>query len=270
MLWIVQEDIYARNQQYNLFDALTRLDIPFIKVQVNNNKIEPDIPAGNESQIITNGSIMLSNIGKAKGWEPGSLFNDNFSYKVWAEHYKELLINKNAVVSSLKNAKVHADKIFARPVLDNKSFNGRVFTKEEFLKFQADSVNLNPSSPKPDIEILVSAPKAIGQEHRHYIVDGEVITSSRYKLAGKANFKEGADDAVIDVVKKAIKLFQPARAFVLDTYIAGDEIGIVEIGCICHAGLYDADLIKLVSALDSMPIEPKFDTKEHRSNKPKR
>ena len=270
MLWIVQEDIYARNQQYNLFDALTRLDIPFVKVQVNNNKIEPDIPAGNESAIITNGSIMLSNIGKAKGWEPGSLFNDNFSYKVWAEHYKDLLINKNAVVSSLKDAKVTSDKVFARPVLDNKSFNGKVFTKEEFLKFQADSISSKQGSPKPDIEILVSTPKAIGQEHRHYIVDGEVITSSRYKLAGKANFKEGADDAVIDVVNKAIKLFQPARAFVLDTYIAGDEIGIVEIGCICHAGLYDADLIKLVSALDSMPFEQKLDAKEQKSNKLKR
>jgi hypothetical protein len=259
MLWIVQEDIYARNQQYNIFDALTRLDIPFIKVAVNNNKIEPDIPADNTTPIITNGSIMLSNIAKAKGWEPGSLFNNNFSYKVWSEHYKDLLINKNAVVSTLKDAVVHSDKIFARPVLDNKSFNGKVFTKEEFLKFQKNSINSEKGSPKPDIEILISTPKSIGQEHRHYIVDGEIITSSRYKFAGQPNFKEGADEAVIDVVNKAIKIWQPARAFVLDTYIAGDEIGIVEIGCICHAGIYDADLIKLVSALDSMELNKELD-----------
>lgn len=38
----------------------------------------------------------------------------------------------------------------------------------------------------------------------------------------------------------------------LDTYIAGDEIGIVEIGCICHAGFYEANIMKLVNALDSM------------------
>lgn len=267
MLWIVQEDIYARNQQYNLFDALTRLDIPFVKVQVNNNKIEPDIPPGNESPIITNGSIMLSNIGKAKGWEPGSLFNDNFSYKIWSQYYKDLLINKNAVVSTLKDAIVHGDKIFARPVLDNKTFNGKVFTKEEFLTFQENSINSKQGSPKSDIEILISTPKNIGQEHRHYIVDGEIVTSSRYKLAGKANFKEGADDAVIDVVKKAIALWQPARAFVLDTYIAGDEIGIVEIGCICHAGLYDADLMKLVSALDSMNLEQTLEKTEKKNNR---
>lgn len=38
-----------------------------------------------------------------------------------------------------------------------------------------------------------------------------------------------------------------------DTYVAGSDIGIVEIGGICHASIYDADLMKIVSALDSMP-----------------
>lgn len=47
-------------------------------------------------------------------------------------------------------------------------------------------------------------------------------------------------------------LWQPARAYVLDTYIAGDEIGIVEIGGICHAGFYEADVQKVVMALDGM------------------
>jgi len=255
MLWIVQKDIHAKNQNYSLIEALTRLDIPFVEVDVEKNTITPDIQSGNAEPIITNGSIMLSNIGKAKGWIPGSLFNDNFSYKIWSEHYGDLLINKDAVVSSLKDAVVTSDKIFARPVLDNKSFNGKVFTKEEFLKFQESSINQKPGSPKSDIEILISKPKSIGQEHRHYIVDGEIVTTSRYKFAGQPNFKEGCDHAVLDVVNEAIKRWQPARAFVLDTYVSGDEIGIVEIGCICHAGMYDADLMKLVVALDSMPLD---------------
>ena len=76
MLWVVQKDLHARNQKYNLIEALTRLDIPFIEVDVDKNTITPDIPAGDSEPIITNGSIMLSNIGKAKGWVPGSLFND--------------------------------------------------------------------------------------------------------------------------------------------------------------------------------------------------
>ena len=162
--------------------------------------------------------------------------------------------DKDAIVSSLRNAIVQSDTVFARSVLDNKSFNGRVFTKEEFLTFQKNSIDLKPGFTHLDTEILISKPKKIGQEHRHYIVDGETITSSRYKFAGTPKFHEGCDQEVLDVVKKAINKWQPARAFVLDTYISEGEIGIVEIGCICHAGMYHADLMKLVMALDSMPL----------------
>ena len=144
------------------------------------------------------------------------------------------------------------------PILDNKTFNGRLFTRAEFFKFQQDSINEKSGIPKPSTQILISPPKNIGQEHRHYIVDGEIVTSSRYKLAGQPNFSEGCDEAVLAVVKSAINIWTPSRAFVLDTYIAGDEIGVVEIGCICHAGFYEANIMKLVNALDSMSIENKI------------
>lgn len=258
MLWLVQKNLYNENRRGELLNCLSRLNIPFLEINVNNNDIDQEIPLDNQLPIITNGSIMLSQIAQKRNWKPGSLLNDNFSYSVWSEYYNDLLLNKNSVISSLRDAKVFSDNVFVRPILDNKSFNGKLFTKEEFLKFQNDSIHLVSGLPRPDIDILVSQPKKIGQEHRHYIVDGEVITSSRYKLAGTPNFSEGADKAVIDVVKQAISIWQPSRAFVLDTYISGDDIGIVEIGCICHAGLYQCDLMSLINALDSMQIHNEY------------
>lgn len=254
MLWIVQEDLFIDNKRGALLETLARLDIPCVQVKVSNNTITPDIPDDYEP-IITNGSIMLSNIARARNWSPGSLFNDNFSYEMWAPQYKDLLLNKDAVFSTLGEADFSADRLFVRPVLDTKTFNGKVFTRNDFLELQAASVKGDTRAPKPDTPIVLAQPKTIGQEHRHYIVDGRVVTSSRYKLSGQPNFKEGVDDAVLDVVKQAISIWQPARAFVLDTYIAGNEIGIVEIGGICHAGLYEANLMKLVDALDTMPLD---------------
>lgn len=256
MLWIIQENLYNENKRDDLINALTRLDIPFLLVNVHQNKIEPDIPLDNTLPIITNGSIMLSNIARARGWEPGGFLNDNFSYTVWAEHYKELLLNKNAAITTIKNAKAPNQNMFMRPILDNKSFNGKVFTPEEFLLFQKNCVESTPGFTSPETEIILAPTKKIGQEHRHYIVDGKVITSSRYKLSGQPNFAKGADQAVIDVVNQALSVWQPARAFVLDTYIAGEEIGIVELGSICHAGLYEADIMRLIDALDNMPNYP--------------
>jgi hypothetical protein len=256
MLWIVQDEMYTENRRHELLGALDRLDIPFTLVKVSGNTTYPEVNVEIGDPVITNGSVMLSNIAKARGWAPGSFLNDNFSYETWSKNYADLILNKNAKVCALRDAKVTAPRVFARPVLDDKTFNGRVFELDEFLALQRDSVERKKGSADPDTKILLSSPKTIGQEHRHYIVDGHIVTSSRYKLSGMANFREGADDAVLDVVKKAIGLWTPARAFVIDTYVSGDEIGIVEIGCIAHAGLYEADLIKLVSALDSMPMDP--------------
>lgn len=254
MLWIIQKNLFTENRREDLIQALTRLNINFIMVEVNNNNITPEIPIDNTQPIITNGSIMLSNIARTRGWNPGSLFNDNFSYDIWSHHYKDMILN-NGVISTIKDAKFDEDTFFVRPILDNKSFNGRVFSRQEFSKFQQDAINLQFDMPKPDTQIVISKPKTIGQEHRHYIVDGQIITSSRYKLSGQPNFHEGADENVLQVVRDAINIWQPARAFVLDTYIAGNDIGIVEIGSICHAGLYESDLIKLVNALDSMLLD---------------
>ncbi len=206
MLWVVQTNLYTQNIRGDLFNALERLGINYLAVEVDNNKITPDIPEGNLEPIITNGSIMLSNIARNRGWKPGSLLNDNFSYDVWAPHYSDLLLNKKAVVSSLKDAQVFDDKVFARPILDNKTFNGQVFTKRDFLKFQDECLNFKSGRPHPDTQILLSKPKNIGQEHRHYIVDGQIVTSSRYKLSSQPNFIEGCDENVKEVVNKAIKI----------------------------------------------------------------
>lgn len=257
MLWLVQKNLYNENRRGDLIEALSRLDIPFLEVEVSNNTITPEIPSEYfNTPIITNGSIMLSNIARERNWQPGSFLNDNYSYSIWSKYYHDFLLNKDMRTSSLREAFLLSSEeaIFVRPVLDNKSFNGTVFSREEFLLFQKNSLNAVLGSPCADTQILISQPKNIGQEHRHYIVNREIVTSSRYKLAGQPNFKEGCDQRVLDLVQQAIDLWTPAPAFVLDTYIAGDEIGIVEIGGICHAGLYEADIIKLVYNLDNIPL----------------
>lgn len=257
MHWIIQKDIHAKSLNLDLTYALERLGISYTEVDVHHYQTSPviDCEVINEP-IMTNGSIMLSKIAHSNNWFSGLEFNDNFDYKIWSERYSDFLLNKG-IISSLADAKPLGDEFFARPVLDNKSFNGTVFTKEKFLAFQQRSVLGDPSVAKPDIEIIVSPKKKIGQEHRHYIVDGCIVSSSRYKFDGTPNFKEGCDQVVLDFVSNVISSWQPSRMFVLDTFIHGDEIGIVEIGFLGHAGIYDADLMKIVHALDSMPVTKK-------------
>ena len=70
MLWVVQEDLFIENKRRALLAALDRLGIPVLLVKVANNQIDPDISVDPSSPIITNGSVMLSNIAVARSWWP--------------------------------------------------------------------------------------------------------------------------------------------------------------------------------------------------------
>lgn len=250
MFWVVQEDLFIENRRYDLVQALERMGIPYALVKAASGEISPVVDA--DGPIITNGSIALSNIAITRGWKPGSLFNENFSYEVWKPYFSEWLLNRDAIFTTLGEIDITSDKAFVRPLLDDKSFTGKVMSRDEIDRMRDDATAGVPNSFSPAMKVLIATPKRIGQEHRHYIVDGEVVTSSRYKLSGTVNYSEGADTDVVNFAERMAAIWSPARAFVLDTYVAGDEIGIVEMGCICHAGLYQADVMKYVAALDSM------------------
>ncbi len=246
MFWVVQDNLFQQNERAVVLETLRRFDIPHQLVNVTNkSEVIPDID--HDGAIITNGSVMLSKIANQRGWKPGSLFNENFSYDVWHPHYRNYLLNRDAIFTTIANADPNLETFFVRPVADNKSFTGQVMTKDAFKSWQSDIIEHHGTMP-----ILYASVKAIGQEHRHFIVDGKVVSSSRYKLGSEANQNRTIDPYVIEFASHMASIWQPARAFVLDTYIAGDEIGVIEIGCICHAGFYDADVQKIIMALDGL------------------
>lgn len=250
MFWVVQDDLFQQNERAVLLDTLQRFGIPHQIVSVTvQAALVPEVD--HTGPILTNGSILLSHIANQRGWIPGSLFNDQFSYDIWHPHFQAYLLNREAVFTTIAEAAPLMDVFFVRPLADDKSFTGRVMTRSAFTAWQSDVV-ARRGSLTPDLRILYAPVKVIGQEHRHFIVDGQVVSSSRYKLGGAANQTAVIDPYVIAFAARMAGLWQPARGFVLDTYVAGDEIGIVEIGGICHAGFYAADVQKIVMALDSM------------------
>lgn len=255
MFWVIQEDIFQENGREMLIHTLEKMEIPHqvVKIVPISHELIPDVTE--TGHIITNGSILLSKIARERGWTPGGFLNDNFSYHVWYPYFKKHLLNDDAIFTTVAEANPQWDDVFVRPVLDSKSFNGQIMTREEFDTWKANILKGDNSYVFPDTEIIYATPKRVGQEHRHFIVDGKVITSSRYKLNGRMNQLAGADDHIIKFTTRMASIFSPARAFVLDTYITGDEVGIVELGCLCNAGFYKADVQKLVMALEGVDCQ---------------
>jgi hypothetical protein len=251
-IWVIQEDLFQENGRAVLIDTLEKMGIPFqvVKIVPFSHDLIPEITT--TGNVTVNGSVLLSKIARERGWAPGGFLNDNFDYRVWHPYFKDYLLNSDAVFTTVAEAAPTWNDIFLRPVLDNKSFNGQVMSQEEFTEWKADVMAGDNSYVKPDTEIIYASPKNVGQEHRHFIVEGRVVTSSRYKLNGRPNQAAGADDYIVEFANKMAAIFSPSKAFVLDTYVTGDEIGIVELGCAANAGFYKADVQKYVMALEEL------------------
>lgn len=241
-MWVIQSDMFQINERDAILSVLDRFDIEYQIVSLaSDGSLTPEID--HDGSIITNGSVMLSRIARERGWHPGGFLNDNFSYDVWYPHFKNRLLNRDAIFSTLHTADPPLDRFFIRPLSDNKSFTGRVMERSDFNTWR---------SSMPDMDVLYAPARAIGQEHRHFIVDGKVISSSRYKMGQIASTSSMVDRSIVSYAEHAASIWSPARAFVLDTYVTEDEIGIVELGCIGNAGFYAADVQKIVMALNEV------------------
>ena len=246
MFWVVQKNLYHEIGFIGLMDTLERFEIPHATVEITETKnIEPDINP--EGLVMVCGAIAMSKIAARKGWHPGSFLNENFHFDKWREHYGDHLLNNDAIVSQLKDVKFWWPKFFLRPCEDTKSFTGRLFTWEDFeswrTKFQG----------KDDFHVSMSSPKDIFREYRFFVVDGELITWSQYKLGNTVTWHlSDVDDDIKEFAKNMVKLWEPARAFVIDIALTREGCKIVELNNINSAGFYAADIPKLVMALDSM------------------
>jgi len=288
MLWVVQNNLYNEVGYARFIKALERLQVDYLIVKPVpfTNKILPadydsweeDFDSTPELEIDPNQKIMicgatsLSRIAKSKGWTPGSYLNDNFDFSKWRDGFgKENILNGDATVGTISNIKVNpADHYFLRPVHDTKSFSGVVMSKydlDDWLKSigQIEEEEFVPLHK--NTEIMISSVKEIYAEYRMFIVNSKVVTGSRYKLGNKVTSDENVPDDVYRYTNRMVRLWQekvdctlaifpsayaPAKAFVMDIAITPLGMKVIEINNINSAGFYDADVQKIIMAIEDL------------------
>jgi len=99
--------------------------------------------------------------------------------------------------------------------------------------------------------ILVSKPYNLHKEWRLYIVDGEIVTASRYRTNFKLS-KSSTDipEDMLDFARNRMKEYMPHKNFAMDICSVHDgTYYIIECGCLNSVGFYHADINKLVKAV---------------------
>jgi len=258
MYYIVQKNVFKEVNYTNIISALDRLKLEYEIVEVI-PFVEYFKFKTERKDVFPFGSLKMASLSQKYGWYPGSQMNDNHDYMVYKDYYKENLLNYDSRIIKFGDIDFFSEEpFFARPTKDTKVFSGQTFdmyTWRESVKNALHNANEARKQGFPAIldentEVQICSIKKIKQEFRFWIVKGEIITASQYKLGNRVVLNDVIDDAVYDFCKEMIKIFELNEAFVMDIALTKDGYKIIECGCINCSGFYAANMQKILMALE--------------------
>lgn len=273
MFWVIQNNLYNEYGYTRLMETINRFSIPHavVKPVPVIHKLLPsdfdshsyygdinDVPEpfiDESGNIMVCGAVTLSKIAKERGWEPGSFINDNFDFEHWRANYGTELLNHDSKVCTFENVSDYWDTFFIRPCLDSKSFTGTVYDWNDFASWRDDVLSLDDElcPIKRDTMVSYCGVKNILREYRFFVVDGEIVTGSQYKIGNRVLYTSDIDQDIIDYAKRMVTIWQPARAFVIDVaLVSGGDLKVIEINNINSAGFYASDVQKFILAIEEM------------------
>ncbi|WP_163864570.1 ATP-grasp domain-containing protein [Myxococcus eversor] len=253
MHWVVQNNLFNERGFHDLMQALERGGIPhtLVKVIPFDGGVEPTVDV--TGPVVVMGSLSLARYAKARGWTPGAFVNERFDFRVWREHLGEHLLNTDAHVCRFGEVPMQAKPFFIRPCLDDKSFSGMVTSWEDFERWR-ESALAEPENTQvtADTWVAVSELRHIQSEYRMVVVDGRVVTGTRYKLGDRVFSSPEVEPDVWTFAQRMADRWGPDRAYALDVFVHEQKPYIGEINTLNSAGFYGYDVGKMVAALEAM------------------
>lgn len=258
MFWVIQNNIFSENNYEKFVYYFDLYNIPFQEVKIIPfvHEIEPDVGV-DIGPVMCIGGLTMHKIAKKKFWYLGSFLNDNFNYKLFNDHWKENMLNYDAIYANFGDIKQPPwEEFFIRPTHDSKACSGHVTNWTNFSIWRKKIVKDKETYTHLDenTEMILSSPKQIYSEFRFFILDGRIVTYSQYKMGGKAYLSVMVDNETISFVEDMIKIWQPARAFVIDVAKTENGMKIVEINNFNSSGLYYCEPQKIIEAIETMPL----------------
>lgn len=253
MYYVVQENLFREYHFQTLLECLKRGGLEYELVAyrpfVHHVSVKTD-----RKDVWFFGSVNAGMVLGHKDWNPGVLYNEKHNFDVYMKEYGDNLLNSDAttMVFDVIMLGWADDEYFIRPTRDTKTFESKVYERREWNDYVLELGTDVREQIRQETRMMFCTPKSnIQQEIRCWIVDGEPVTMSQYKIGRRVNMlnMDHNEEAYI-FSKKMARIFSPSRAFVLDICLYNDEYKIVEINCINMSGFYDCDMSKLIQALE--------------------
>lgn len=249
MRWIIQDNLYNEDGYVNLISALDRMEQQYdiVKVIPFAHELVPDVDY--DEPVVVMGSNTLVKIAKAKKWTPGAWTAKGFDYRKWKKNLGKHLLNYESEVVRFGDVVPPLfEEFFIRPIHDFKEFAGIVITPENFVAWQEKAVSYGDTLNE-DTLVAMSPVQSIQREYRFFVVNGEVVTGSLYKIGGTVRSDPLVEKEVTDFVYQIMKIWEPDICYVIDIAQTENGMRVIEYNNINSSGFYACDTQKIVRAI---------------------
>lgn len=264
MQWILQDFEDTRK----LADALDTLNIPYTwhKVVPFVGELIPKPTVSDHRSVVMFGSYGLWKYAAVNNYWPGVFKIKPFVHEtVWHDF---LLNGADALFVTLCDIPTRLEddgrEWFLRPIDDSKEVAGSVKSAGEIIRLAEkvlalDEVEIPLGSLRHDTRMMLTQPVRILQEWRLWVVEGKVVTYSLYKDGSRVVYRHEIEkDALTFGQKMADVNPDYSPAYVIDICRTKQGLKMIETNCLNAAGLYAADIVKLVRAINSISTSRGF------------
>jgi hypothetical protein len=210
----------------------------------------PDVDT--EGPTIARGTTTMIKNAHKKGW--GLFFNEeNFRPSLWQKKYDKYLFNHDGEVYRIKDLHTFkGDDCFLRPNSDMKDFSGSRIDRAGLVKFY-NEVMAGEFPFNGDTEVFLAPLKDIYKEYRIFIVNGEPVAWSQYRLRSMLAKKAEVPMDIIKFARLMAKQWSPEKAYVMDICTDNEEMPyVLELNCFNASGVYLADVLNIVKAVEGL------------------
>lgn len=252
--WVIQRNLTSQDIIEDFRKACQKMNVDscFIDIIPFSNSL-PEFPKDKRS-IFYGSTTTMYLVYQDSKYNEGLFFSEQtFSMENYLDKWKENMLNFGAkvlTVGQLSELNYENDKLlFIRPDADSKSFSGEVKRLEDISNWFEQIMTSEDMDITKDTKIIIAEPYHIKSEWRLWIVNGKVVTASKYRENFKLTKERGCPKNVIEFAELRCKEYQPHDVFVMDIGLCGDTLYIIECGCMNSAGFYAADIDKIVSSV---------------------
>lgn len=251
LTWIIQKNLTSELDRW--YAALAKTDSAYRDIEIVPFADDlPDVEIATKHAVAHGSTTMIRNAHK-KGWT--TFFDpENFRPSLWCQAYGRHFLNwNNNGFMMLKDVQIPEGELrFMRPNGDFKDFSGSVVDKAGVEKFQK-SVREGGYPFTDELIVCVAPIRNLFEEYRTFIVDGSVVSASKYRLRTVLDKKPGAPHDILFFAQKMASIWSPEDAYTMDICRTDEgAIHLLELNCFNASGVYKAPLEPVIEAIEKL------------------